>query len=700
MLRKPFVPLAALMSALLLLTSAGAAGYAEEAAPGTSQVNAFRAVTAVQAAKAMSPGWNLGNTLDAYPDEGSWNNPPAEETIFEDIRAAGFRSVRIPVTWDSKIGSAPDYIIDPARLDRVEEVVDWALERGLYTVLNVHHDNGNWVTKMAVDPVTGLYVDDYNRNMDKLEKVWKQIAGRFKDKSEKLLFEVLNEPNNGEWEPKIEAPTDPDYPEARHHLTPEELNAMNHRMLKAIRTSGGSNASRIVVIGAEMDNSEKAVAHLEVPDDPYLMATFHYYTPYPFISNSWGHTAWGTPEDKAELTRYFKPVYDTFVRKGIPVLLGEFGTFVDPEAYAKSYYFNAVVRASYKYGFVPMYWDNGLDNYDRKARVWRDEAAKDVIVRAALGEINSFIGMRDAYFPQGKEPGDLVLPLELGGNELTGIYHGYYRLVEGRDYVMNEERTEMTLYGGFIAKLLPAQGEAGAKETLRFRFSEGADQPLNLIRFAQPVLQDTKLTIPAGALKENLKIPVQYNGTKLATARMVDAATGRPVKDEWAQGYVNRGDFVMDAEHVILSKEILNGRPPGSETKIILEFWPKGTTAEITVSAKAVKPEPGYQRKVTVLPRTAPKVDRPLTIEGTIVSLNGASVYKGVIDVEIHDAEGNKVEQRIYNEKTLKPDEPLTVSFTWKPQKRGKYIVKFSYFTTNWKENLFWDDAARIIEVQ
>lgn len=93
-------------------------------------------------------------------------------------------------------------------------------------------------------------------------------------------------------------------------------------------------------------------------------------------------------------------------------------------------------------------------------------------------------------------------------------------------------------------------------------------------------------------------------------------------------------------------------------------------------------------------------MDRPLTIEGTIVSLNGASVYKGVIDVEIHDAEGNKVEQRIYNEKTLKPGEPLTVNFTWKPSKRGTYIVKFSYFTTRWQENLFWDDAARVIEVQ
>lgn len=574
--RTPFAILAALLSGLLLYSSAGTAGYAEEAGAGSSRIDSFQSITAVQAAKAMSPGWNLGNTLDAHPEEGSWGNPPAEEYIFDDIRDAGFRSVRIPITWDSKIGPAPEYIIDPARLDRVEQVVDWALERGLYTIIDVHHDNGNWVTKMAVDPVTGLYADDYNRNMDKLEKVWAQIAARFKDKSEKLLFEVLNEPNSGEWEVKEEAPADPDNPAARHHLTPEELNAMNLRMLKAIRTSGGSNASRIVVIGAEGDNSEKAVAHLEVPSDPYLMVTFHYYTPYPFISNSWGDTSWGTPEDKAELNRYFKPVYDTFVREGIPVLLGEFGTFVDPEPYAKSYFFNAIVRTAYKYGFVPIYWDNGHDNYDRKARVWRDETAKNVMVRAGYGEINSFIGMRDAYFEQGEEPGDLALPLELGGNELTGIYHGYYRLIEGEDYTLNEAQTELTLYGGFIAKLLPAGGKAGARETLRFRFSEGADQPLNLIRCAQPLLGESAITIPAGAVKENLSIPLNYNGTQLATARMVDAATGRPVKDEWAQGYINRGDFLMDGEHVILGRDILNQLAAGSETKVILSFGPRG----------------------------------------------------------------------------------------------------------------------------
>ncbi|WP_054705253.1 cellulase family glycosylhydrolase [Bacillus sp. JCM 19041] len=93
----------------------------------------------------MGAGWNLGNTLDAIPTEGSWNNPPVREETFDDIKEAGFESVRIPVTWTDHMGPAPNYVVEDAWMDRVEQVVDWAMDRDFYVVLNVHHDSWQWL---------------------------------------------------------------------------------------------------------------------------------------------------------------------------------------------------------------------------------------------------------------------------------------------------------------------------------------------------------------------------------------------------------------------------------------------------------------------------------------------------------------------------------------------------------------------------
>ena len=153
----------------------------------------FKPITPKETVKKMSPGWTLGNTLDAMPTEGSWGIPPVEEYVFDDIKKAGFKTVRIPVTWGTHVGPAPDYEIDPQWMDRVEEVVDWALRRGFYVVLNSHHDS-RWLCEMAIDAETGRYVNDYENNIGRFEKIWEQVARRFSKKSEKLILEITNEP--------------------------------------------------------------------------------------------------------------------------------------------------------------------------------------------------------------------------------------------------------------------------------------------------------------------------------------------------------------------------------------------------------------------------------------------------------------------------------------------------------------------------
>ena len=109
--------------------------------------------------EAMQPGWNLGNTLDATPSETSWGNPLATQELIQQIAAQGFKSIRLPVTWDTgnRVGPAPDYTIDPAWLDRVQQVVDWSLDAGLHVMLNLHHDSG-WVRAMPADQIGRAHV--------------------------------------------------------------------------------------------------------------------------------------------------------------------------------------------------------------------------------------------------------------------------------------------------------------------------------------------------------------------------------------------------------------------------------------------------------------------------------------------------------------------------------------------------------------
>jgi Endoglucanase len=100
----------------------------------------FSAISASDFVSNLHPGWNLGNTLDAVPDEGSWNNVPVVASTFDTVKAAGFKSIRIPVTWAYHFtGSSPDWTVDPIWLQRVSDVVDMVVARGLYAIVDVHH---------------------------------------------------------------------------------------------------------------------------------------------------------------------------------------------------------------------------------------------------------------------------------------------------------------------------------------------------------------------------------------------------------------------------------------------------------------------------------------------------------------------------------------------------------------------------------
>ena len=122
----------------------------------------------------MQPGWNLGNTLDAIPDETAWGNPLTTQTLLRHVRSQGYNSIRIPITWSNHHGPAPDYTIDAAWLARVRQIVDWSLTEGLYVMINLHHDSWQWIN---------TYPTDQANVLNRYRALWTQVTAAFRNHS-------------------------------------------------------------------------------------------------------------------------------------------------------------------------------------------------------------------------------------------------------------------------------------------------------------------------------------------------------------------------------------------------------------------------------------------------------------------------------------------------------------------------------------
>lgn len=550
----------------------------------------FKVISPQEAVKEMSPGWNLGNTLDAMPTEGSWNNPPVEEYIFDDIKKAGFKSIRIPVTWAYHIDPAPDYKVDPKWMDRVEEVVDWALKRDFWVMIDAHHDN-DWFCEMAIDSKTSRYMNNYDKNIDKFEKLWKQIAKRFNNKSEKLIFEILNEPNaRGDFREKFNFPKNLTNPKPRYDLTPKQMNDLTDRILKIIRSSGGYNGKRLVLVsglGYESERILEGLKFFKVPDDKYIILTVHYYIPWSFVSNWWGTTTWGTLLDKSIPDKIFKKLYENFVRNGLPIIVGEWGSLAKNDKLSRWYYNNYIAKTAYKYSMACILWDDGTSYFDRQNEVWRDEILKDITVNACEGIPNSFIFPVDNYFKVNSNPKDLPVKLELNGNQLINIYNGEIKLVKDANYVLDISNSMVTIKKKYLAELLKTT-ELGTVATLKFDFSGGVDIPLNIIQYDLPKFPENTIVIDRsktrGNIQSNIEIPVSFNGTKLDKIRLVDKINGKPVIDSFTP-YLKmlHNDFYYNFDctdtEIILNEKLVNKLK--TDSLFTFEFLPKNVKIEM-----------------------------------------------------------------------------------------------------------------------
>ena len=351
------------LAVFFALTLLAATGAAVEAA----------SLNAAEVAADMGEGWNLGNGLDAYTNgqanETAWSNPVITKDLIKAVKAAGFKTIRIPVTYIGHIGNAPDYTIDPAWLGRVKEVVDYAYSQDLYVVINIHHDGGGdwkggaWLNCEAADqtPVQAKY-----------RRIWAQLAGTFKDYDQHLLFESMNEIHeDGNWgEPKSSQPM-------------KNVNAYNQIFVDTVRQGSTANKERILVVPGYNTNIGYTVNPaygFQLPKDSAdkkLMVSVHYYDPYDFTLNAgnanvwaWGHDAIAAgvssvnwhQEDAVD--QAMKSLQDSFASKGIPFFVGEYGAIdktyesADSRKYREHWY-QYVTKAIRKAGGVPVVWDNG-----------------------------------------------------------------------------------------------------------------------------------------------------------------------------------------------------------------------------------------------------------------------------------------------------------------------------------------------------
>lgn len=348
--------------------------------------------TASQIASNIKIGFNIGNTLEATggKSETWWGNPKITREFVAFVKQAGFSAIRLPVSWDQYANPATAEI-DPNWLNRVKEVVQYCVDNNLYVIVNIHWDGG-WLENNVV-PAQQV------QNNAKQKAYWEQIATRLAEFDEHVLFASANEPN-------VE--------------TAEQmavLRSYHQTFIDAVRATGGKNAHRVLIVqGPSTDIDKTNRLWTQMPSDTVshkLMVEIHYYTPWNYTGmtkdESWGNQFfyWGkgfhsttdtahnpTWGEEETVDQQFKLMKTQFVDKGIPVVMGEFGTGVrknltgaDLQLHldSRAYYFNYITKQAIANGLLPFYWDIG-ELLDRTNNRVLDQQAFDALMNGSAAQ--------------------------------------------------------------------------------------------------------------------------------------------------------------------------------------------------------------------------------------------------------------------------------------------------------------------------
>ena len=261
-------------------------------------------------------GWNLGNTFDAHgagnslASETYWGCPKTTQEMFDALSAQGFNAVRIPVTYAEHVGKAPDYKINEDWLNRVQEVVDYAIKDDMYVILDTHHETDFWLVTDEKHEAAAI---------EELSAIWKQVAEHFKDYDDHLIFEGMNEPrrkgSDAEWSGGTKKER-------------EIVNKLNQAFVDTVRSVGGNNENRLLIICTYGNNpSKEAVEDLKIPHDNHIAVAVHMYTPYHFTYDSkdqWEYSTWDGSK-KTEIATIAKQLENLLTNNDVPVIVTEFG---------------------------------------------------------------------------------------------------------------------------------------------------------------------------------------------------------------------------------------------------------------------------------------------------------------------------------------------------------------------------------------
>lgn len=336
----------AILCAATMLTGCGMGTNNTE---DTGEKEMIETMTSTELMEELKIGISWGNTFDAPDGEIAWGQPFTTKEMIEKVKELGFETIRIPISWGKHTSGAPDYTIDEAWMQRVKMVVDYALDCGMYVIINSHHDNEYY------NPV------EENRENAKtyLQAIWTQIATNFEYADHHLIFQTMNEPrvegSSYEWEIN-----------ARNQdcmTSVEIINELNQVSLDAIRSTGGRNAYRFVIVSSYAANYKSIMTDkFRLPEDSVedrLILSVHAYTPYNLCLNTNSTDSNFNQNAANEIESLMKSISYRYVENGIPVIIDEMGMIYKDNPDDRYEWSKTYVSIAKKYGMVCCWWDNG-----------------------------------------------------------------------------------------------------------------------------------------------------------------------------------------------------------------------------------------------------------------------------------------------------------------------------------------------------
>ncbi len=340
--------------------------------------------SAADAVKNMGAGINIGNSFDSCGSwlpknatvkqfEEAWGNPQITKAHVEALKDAGFGAVRLPITWnyvsDEKGNIRKDW------LDRVQKVVDWILDEGMYCIINVHHDTGTegWIHASE---------SSYKNGNARFANIWKQVAERFKDYGEKLLFESMNETLNdsNDWNSK----NTNDF---------KIITKWHQKFIDTIRATGGNNAVRNIVVNTYAgSSSDYSINNFELPNDTvsgHMIMEVHNYDPQGFTWKNVGYdterSEWGTAQEKKNMEHFISTLAARAKKLGVPAIVGEFSSDNKNNESERAEHAEYMYKTAGKSGIAVFWWDNGDHNGCRIFDRTTGKITMPKIVEAIIG---------------------------------------------------------------------------------------------------------------------------------------------------------------------------------------------------------------------------------------------------------------------------------------------------------------------------